>query len=504
MHERFLSLIAFIAFAAVFSGCKVGPNYSRPCARSSNAWIDSPNPRLQGQTDDPNHWWLVFGDERLCDLVQRAANENLTLKQAGLRVAEARYQRGIATGSFFPQTQLAAGHYNHRQLSKNNANFRSSSSQRNFDQVALGSGVAWELDFWGRFRRSIEVADAELDASIHGYDAALVILLGDVANTYIDIRTLERRLQLARENVQIQYDTFALVQKKFDGGLVSELDVAQSKANLHQTESLIPSLGIRYRQASNLLCILLGMPPIDLEEILGRTEQIPVPPSQVAVGIPADLLRQRPDVRRAERQLAAQCSRIGVAASDFYPHLSIAGTLNVESKFGSNLLQSGSLAGVVGPNFRWDILNYGRIKNNVRMQDAAFNRLAHAYEQSILEAHQQVEDGLVTFVQTHEKIASLEKTVEASSRAVQLSSLQYRAGTVDFNRVFQSQVDRVKQQDQLATAQGELAQSLVSVYRALGGGWQIRLNEKFPVARELTEDVNHSPQIVAFLPPPLT
>ena len=271
----FICLALLLAFSA---GCKVGPNYSRPDAPLGEGWLDSQNPRLIGQVDDHRQWWVVFGDQQLNALVQHAADENLTLKQAGMRVAEARYQRRITAGTLFPQTQAVTGQYNHRQLSQNNANFFPGLAQRNFDQVALGLDAAWEVDFWGRFRRSIEAADGELNASIEGYDDAMVILLGDVANTYIDVRTLEKRLQLARQNAKIQRDTLDLVQKKFDGGVVSELDVAQSKVNLYQTEASIPSLEILHRQATNRLCILMGMPPANLDALLGRTGQIPTPP----------------------------------------------------------------------------------------------------------------------------------------------------------------------------------------------------------------------------------
>lgn len=465
--------LALLSLTAV--GCKVGPSYCKPDAPYAGDWIDGDNPHLVGQLDDPKAWWVVFGDQQLNGLVARAAADNLTLKQAGMRVAEARYQRRIAAGGLFPQTQDAYGQYNHRQLSQNNANFFPGLALRQFDQVALGMETAWELDFWGRFRRSIEAADGELNASVENYDDAMVMLLSEVATTYIEVRTLESRLTIARENADIQGGTLDLIQRKFDGGAISKLDLAQSKINYNQTLALIPAFEISHRQATNRLCTLMGMPPADLDSLLGRTAIIPKPPEQVALGIPADLLRQRPDVRRAERQLAAQSARIGVATSEFYPHISITGAIAVESKFGSNLFETGSLAGYAGPSFRWNILNYGRIKNNVLLQDATFQRLAYAYQNSMLEANRQVEDALVAFIKTHDRIASLEKSVEAANETVTISQLQFDGGATDFNRVFLVQTEKLRQQDQLAIAQGELARSLVNVYKGLGGGWQIRL-----------------------------
>lgn len=474
---RWIFALAALMCVALGAGCKVGPNYGKPEAPYSNDWIDGDNPRLVGQIDDPKAWWVVFGDQQMNALIERAASENLSLKEAGMRVAEARYQRRITAGSLFPQSQTAYGQYNHRQLSENNANFFPGLALRQFDQVAVGMDAAWELDFWGRFRRSVEAADAELNASVEHYDDAMVLLLSEVASTYIEIRTLERRLIYARENLGIQQGTLELVTRKFEGGAVSELDVQQSKVNVKQTEAAIPALEIAHRQACNRLCTLMGMPPTDLDAVLGRTGNIPTPPEQVALGIPADLLRQRPDVRRIERQMAAQSARIGVAKSDFYPHISITGAIAVESKFGSTLFEKGSLAGYAGPSFKWNILNYGRIKNNVLLQDATFQRLAYAYQNSVLDANRQVEDALVAYIKTHDRIASLQESVDAAIKTVNISEVQYREGAVDFNRVFLLQTEKVRQQDLLAVAQGDLARSLVAVYKGLGGGWQIRLSE---------------------------
>jgi len=238
---------------------------------------------------------------------------------------------------------------------------------------------------------------------------------------------------------------------------------------------LIPALEIMRRQTNNELCILLGIPPEELRAKLGAAP-IPTAPPEVAVGIPADLLRRRPDVRRAERQLAAQSAQIGVAEADFYPHISITGTIGYSAEFFKDLFKSSALTGAAGPTFTWNILNYGRILNNVRLQDATFQELAATYQNAVLTANQDVENGLVTFLQSQEQTKFQAESVDYAEKAVKTALAQYEAGIIDFTRITQLETTLVQQQDTLAQAQGEIATGLIQVYRALGGGWQIRLN----------------------------
>ena len=247
----------------------------------------------------------------------------------------------------------------------------------------------------------------------------------------------------------------------------------QSRSTLAQTEAAIPELEISLRQAANRLCILMGIPPQDLQARLG-TAPIPTAPAEVAVGIPADLLRRRPDVRRAERKAAAQSAQIGVAEADFYPAISIVGTIGYSAEQFPQLFNSAAFQGTIGPTFQWKILNYGRILNNVRLQKAKFQELVTAYEQSVLNANQEAENGLVTFLRAQVRTRFQSESVDQAQKAVALGLVQYKAGTVDFTRITQLEQNLVLQQNTLAQARGEIAEGLIQVYKALGGGWEIR------------------------------
>jgi NodT family efflux transporter outer membrane factor (OMF) lipoprotein len=455
------------------NGLKVGPNFRSPPAPVAEQWIDSSDNRLRSTRDDLPRWWVVFRDPVLDSLIETAYRQNLTLREAGFRVLQARAQFGFARGNFFPQTQTMTGDYLRESISKNAAN-RSFVGTRFFDQWDYGFNLAWELDFWGRFRRAIESAGENLNVSVENYDAVLVTLLGDVAASYVQIRTLERQLEYQRANVELQRKTLVLADARFKGGGTSDLDVEQAKSVLAQTEAQVPVLEISLRQANNQLCILMGMPPEDLKARLGAGD-IPTAPPDVAAGIPADLLRRRPDVRQAERAAAAQSAQIGIAEAEFYPHISLVGTLDYSSQSLHKLIEPGSLQGQVGPSYQWNILNYGRLLNNVRTQDALFQQLVVAYQNTVLTAAAEVENGLVTYLKSQQQTKSQIESVEAAKKAVDIALVQYREGRVDFNRVATLETNLVQQQNVLAQARGQIATGLIDVYRALGGGWQIRL-----------------------------
>ncbi len=310
----------------------------------------------------------------------------------------------------------------------------------------------------------------------------LVTLLGDVATYYLQLRTLEQRIAYANANVELLRQTLRLAEARFKAGTTGELDVVQARSTLEQTQAQIEELEISLRQANNQLCVLLGIPPEELRAKLGPGG-IPTAPAEVAVGIPAQLLRRRPDVRRAERQAAAQSAQIGIAEADFYPRISITGTINYAAGTPQlapvgplvNLVgRPQGLEGNIGPSFQWDILNYGRIQNNVRQQDARFQELVAAYQNSVLTAAQDVENGLVTFLRAQQRTKLQTASTVDLEKAVRLVLAQYREGTVDLTRVTQVEQSLVLAQDTLAQARGEIGLGLTQVYRALGGGWQIR------------------------------
>ncbi len=438
-----------------------------PGAPVAADWTAAAYPRIVTAPADDCAWWTVFHDPALNGLIETAYRQNLDLRIAGTRILEARAERNIAAGNLFPQSQNAVGGYAHGQVSRNLALPLPST----VNAWATGFNASWELDFWGRFRRLVEAGDATLDASVEGYHDALVLLLSEVANNYIELRTFETRLQFARRNVEIQRGSLGLAEERFKKGSATELDVSQARANLEQTEALVPPLEIGRRRASDRLCVLLGMPVSDLACTLPPAP-IPQAPLELAVGIPADLLGRRPDIRRAERQVAAECARMGVAEADLYPQFGVSGFLGYAAGDLRQLFESKSFTAFILPSFEWKILNYGRVVNSIHSQDARYRRAALEYQQTVLNAGQEVEDALVGFVQTQQQARHLDASVRESGRAVELATDQFEGGLADFNRVFTTQTAMVNAQDQLAIARGNIALQLVAAYTALGGGWQ--------------------------------
>jgi NodT family efflux transporter outer membrane factor (OMF) lipoprotein len=456
----------------VHNGFKVGPNYQRPPTPVAANWIDAADQRVRTEEGDLSRWWTVFDDAILNNLICDAYHQNLTLRQAGFRVLEARAQLGIAIGTFFPQTQAMTGDF----LREASSGKIGPAQQRFFSRWDYGFTLAWELDFWGRFRRAIEANQANLQASVAGYEDVLVTLLGDVATAYVQYRTAEKRIYYATRNAAIQRKVLEITREKTNVGKATSMDVWQAESTLYQTEAGIPELEIAKRTAANQLCILMGIPVIQLADRLG-TAPIPIAPPDVVVGIPADLLRRRPDVRRAERLAAAQSAQIGVAESALYPHIIINGTIDWQATRFKNLFNTGAISGNVGPSFRWDILNYGRLLWNVRYQQALFFELVDAYKQTALGADQDVENGLVQFLQAQERYLLQKKSADAGRSALDTVREQWAAGVVDFTRVAQLLQNQVVLEDTLAQVQGEIALGLINVYRGLGGGWELRLTE---------------------------
>jgi NodT family efflux transporter outer membrane factor (OMF) lipoprotein len=464
------------------NGFLVGPNYKRPPAPVAEHWIDANDVRVRSEEPDDSHWWTVFQDPALNDLVQTAYRQNLTLREAGYRVLQYRAQLGIAKGELFPQTQQANGDFHRENLSGQVAN-RVATPELYFNQWDFGFNLAWEIDFWGRIRRAIESARDELDANVENYDDVLVTLIGDVATEYVTIRTVQQQIAYAQETLKLQQTSLRIATARFKGGQASEMDVNQAQSDVSTTQALIENLEIQLRQAENRLCVLLGIPPEDLRCKLAPAP-IPTAPPDVAVGVPCDLLRRRPDVRRAEREAAAQSAQIGVAEAEMYPAFSINGSFGWSAQEFNLLFHSQSGRLIWGPTFTWDVLNYGRLLNNVRVQDAKFQQLVLAYQNTVLKAAEEVENGLVVFLRSQNQTQFLNTAVGAETKAVKDALAQYEGGLTDFNRVALIQERLVERQQQLAQAQGQIALGLVQVYRALGGGWQIRCEEHVEIGPE--------------------
>jgi len=456
---RNLSLIVLSAVAVgllfIFAGCaSVGPSYVEPEVPQSSAWQAKDDVNVTDGATSLDAWWEVFEDPVLDGLIEMAYRQNLTLHAAAVRIAEARAELGIAKGGLWPQQQSLDAIYQYSNLSENAPNVNPSILDTSFGEWGLSFDVAWELDFWGKYRRAIESGAAELEAAIANYDDVLVTLTAEVARVYVLIRTLEERLVVARENVQIQERSLQITQVRFEGGFATELDVQQARGLLSTTQALIP-----------------------------------------AAGVPAELLRRRPDIRLAERQLAAQSARIGIAKSDLYPQFTLFGSIGIRSKELGDLFSADSIEFFSGPALKWDVLNYGRIRNSVRVQDARFQQLLLNYENTVIRAHREVEDAMVSFLRSQERQQFLFDGVEAFKRAVDLSLLQYSEGFIDYQRVLDTQRSLTLQQDEYVyvTASGTVALSLIGMYKALGGGWEIRKGEDFiseDIKQQMSERTN--------------
>jgi len=473
--------------AALLGGCAlVGPDFHKPEAPKLKDWT-SADPVISRDRIDVRNWWTVFNDPVLNDLIEQAYQQNPTLQMAGLRIFEARARLGITEGSIFPQTQQATGSASKNRISKTGRGFIPGIGMGNtFSNYQLGFDVGWELDFWGRFRRGIESAEASLNASVADYDAALVTLTAEVARAYVNIRTLQARLALARDNIALQEKSLNIARIRFKHGATTELDVQQARANLAETRALVPVLYGTLRQAMNALSLLLGQVPGELKLPDGG---IPVPPQEVIAGIPADLLRRRPDVRRAEFLAASQNAQIGVAESDLYPHFSLLGSIGLQSSTGAlttgNLVNAtaDSLTYGIGPSFSWKILNYGRVRNNIRVQDARYQQTLVNYHDTVLRAYREVEDNMIAFSQSQKERVFREHGAQAARRSAELANIQYREGSTDFQRVISSEREMVTQQDKKTRTQGDVALHLISIYKALGGGWALR-EGKSPISQK--------------------
>ena len=466
------------------TGCAVGPRYKRPEVKINNNWSEQHDEHLQTETAPDITWWKSFNDPALDRLVDLAYHQNLSLQVAGLRIMESRARLGFAVGQQYPQFQAAVGNLTAVGLSKKAAN--SSGADHSYVDLAAGFDAAWEIDFWGRYAKGVSAEEAGYFASVADYDNALVSIVAEVARTYSVIRTFEVLIDQAESNVKVQEEGLRIADARFRHGATSELDVAQSRTLLESTRTTIPQLQIGLVQAKNALCVLLGETPGCADPLLEGPKEIPAPPAQVAVSVPADMLRRRADVRSAELSAMAQCDRIGIAKTDFYPRFTLFGSIgsqtsshgNPDSNLG-DFLTPDSFFFSIGPRLLWPLFNYGRIKNNVRIEDARFQQSLVAYQDTVLRAEQEVEDGMVGFLRSQEASVFAQNAADAAQRSVDLAFVQYREGAVDFQRVLDAQRSLLQEQNTLATTRSAVATNLIALYKALGGGWEIRQGQPF-------------------------
>lgn len=497
MYKRIRSTLAIAGLAVAVPGCaKVGPDFETPKTPVIQQWLEANTQTpdettgLTSRSEPILAWWESFDDPILNRLVEEAYAQNLTLQIAGARVLKARAQLGIAFGELFPQSQTLGASRSQRRISQNIGPVQDIRRRLDLDTTfattEIGFDAQWELDVWGGIRRGVESAKANLAAQVADYDDALITLTGDVAAVYINIRALQELLEVARQNIKLQQQSYNLTKLRFSEGVTTELDVQESATLLNNTKALVPGLESDLQQQKNALAVLLGQPPSTMEALLGYGA-IPTGENQVAVGVPAELLRRRPDIRAAELEAAAQSAQIGVAVNDLYPQFVLTGTIGFQASDAYKVFSAGSLAGLISPGVFWNVLNYGRIKNNVRAQDAAFQELVANYQNTVLEAYAEVENAMVAWQTSGEAAVFYKDSVRSSQRAATIALEQYTDGLADYSRVLIAQEGVLNAQVNLIETRAQESESLVSIYKALGGGWEIRTGQEFLPGTVLAE-----------------
>jgi len=455
----------------------VGSDYRPPSPPLPPAWLEAWNSGIDASPADLSRWWTEFNDPILNSVVDRAVQANLDLAVAEARIREARAVLGFTDAGLWPTLDMS-GHYSRIRTSENAFAFGSTAPQGggNLEQDLFRTGfdAAWEIDVFGGVRRRIESAQASLDAAVEDRRSILVTLLGDVAKSYIDVRGLQRRLAVAQDNLKSQQDTARLTKIRFDAGLASDLEVAQAEGLAQTTEAQIPVLEGALKQTAYRLDVLLGAQPGTLWSELAREAPIPALPPKAQVGLPVELLRRRPDVRRAERQLAAATAEVGAATADLYPKFSLTGVFGLQSVSASDWFTGGSRFWSIGPTITWPVFDAGRIRANIEIRNAQQEQALRLYEKSVLTGLGDVESALVSYVKEQSRYRSLLEAVSANRRAMKIADDLYTQGLVAFLSVLDAQRTLYASESDLAQSETNMASNLVALYKALGGGWETK------------------------------
>ncbi|HLH54444.1 MAG TPA: efflux transporter outer membrane subunit [Verrucomicrobiae bacterium] len=465
----------------LLSGCAVGPNYHPPQTAAPANWSE---PLLGGTTNSNAQvveWWKTFNDPELDSLIQRAVKANYDLRLALGRLHESRATRAGAVADFGPTIGTSVG-YTRERLSKNNQQFSFPGQKLDYDNFDTHFDATWEIDIFGGKRRTLEADTANLAASREDLRDVLMTVLGDVARNYMEVRGNQQRLVIARNNIKAQTESIELTQARFKAGLTSELDVKQAQALLATTEATVPTFETAMKQAIHALGVLLGEEPGALVAELYRDEPIPTTPPTVPVGLPSELLRRRPDVRRAERQLAAATAGIGVQTAELFPKLSLGGTAGLQSLSASDWFTGGSKYWSAGPTVTWRILDFARIRAQIKIATAQQEQAVATYEKTVLTSFQDVENALVAYTNEQTRWKALNDSVVANRRALEISNELYTTGNGDFLNVLDSERSLFGAEDQLVDSQRLVSENLVTLYKALGGGW-----ETFQLAKNETQ-----------------
>ncbi|MCL6284242.1 efflux transporter outer membrane subunit [Ruegeria sp. 2012CJ41-6] len=490
-------LMMLCAAGALTACAPLGPDFVRPSSPVMKQWIEANSPSvsqgsgLTARSEPVVEWWKNFNDPVLNKLIRQAYAQNLSLQIAGARVLQARAQLGIAYGELFPQSQAVGGSAQRRVISENLDPIREIREVVPFDTDfttnQIGFDAKWEADVWGAQRRGVQSGKANLAAQVANYDDALVTLTGDVAAVYINIRALQETLRIAQVNIKLQQQAADIAQIRFNNGVTTELDVQESLTLLNNTKALVPQVESDLQQARNALAVLLGTTPSKMTSLLG-TGRIPAARSSiVSVGVPAELLRRRPDIRAAELEAAAQSAQVGIAMADLYPQFILSGSIGLQASANQNLFNSSGTTSLASAGVVWNVLNYGRIKDNVRVQDAAYQELIANYQNTVVTAYSEVENAMVGYTQARKQVGFYQQSTKASDRSVEIAIDQYQGGTQDYSRVIDALKAALNADADLIQARASVSNNLVAIYKGLGGGWQIRQGREFLPSDVLAE-----------------
>lgn len=470
-----MTRLAPLGALALLAGCSVGPDYVRPDSPAPEKWASAPEAEA-AEAADLARWWTSLGDPVLDGLIDRALAANLDVREAEARLLEARALWGVEASGFLPAIG-ADGSYSRVRRSRTSQSVSSSVLSGDFFRPSGGNlfqggfDASWEIDVFGGTRRAVEAAEADVAAAEEARRDALVSVAAEVARNYAELRGLQRRAAIARENVRIQRDTADLARARFQAGLTSDLQVAQAEGQLASTEAQVPALDGEARRAIHRLGVLLGETPEALLAELSEAAPIPEGPAFVPPGLPSDLLRRRPDVRRAERELAAATARVGVATADLFPRFSLTGAVGRESRQFNELRLGASTFWSVGPTVSWSIFEGGRVLATIDAADAREAQAIARYRKAVLASLEDVESALAAHASERERRQALERSAEANRRAVALANELYAKGLTDFLNVLESQRSLVAVEDALAQSERSVLVNLVALYKALGGGW---------------------------------
>jgi NodT family efflux transporter outer membrane factor (OMF) lipoprotein len=482
MHRNRLTTCLTVVFIChLISGCvKVGPDYVRPAPVAPREWQAPINDGLSVEQPDPQalaEWWTTLNDPLLTGFIHQAIAGNLDLRQARARLSEARAKRDGSGAGLFPSLNVNGAITKSRSSEERGGGTESNVYSSGFD-------AGWELDLFGGVRRSVEAAQAQEEASREDLRNVLISLLSEVALNYIEALTYQARLRIAEENLAAQQETFALTQARYQSGLATDLAVQQARYLEAGTRAQIPNLRTGFLGASNRLAVLLGREPGSLNDQLKKPGSLPVIPPAIAVGIPADTLNRRPDIRKAERQLAAQTAQVGVATAELYPSLRLSGSVGLEALSSERLFNSTSRTYSIGPGFSWPIFDAGAIRANIRLQSSLQEEALAKFEATVLSALEEVENALVAYAQEQERNQALKESADAAGQASMLAGIQYSAGLINFSEVLDARRSLLSYQDQLVQSSGTMTANLVRLYKAIGGGWTTLIPEPLTTNRE--------------------